>query len=108
GLVNLKNLKSGGPIDMTVKGTNSIEFKDVLVGEVWVCSGQSNMEQRVSESRNPKDAIDKSKNANIRLFFTPKTPNNTPQIELGKWKGPTTWLPCGPDTIANLSAVGYV
>src|SRR5260370_28888516 len=66
-LVNLNNLKPGGPYEMTVTGTNAIQFKDVLVGEVWVCSGQSNMEQRVSDSRNPKDTIGKSKNPNIRL-----------------------------------------
>jgi sialate O-acetylesterase len=106
--VNLKNLKAGGPFEMTVKGSNTIEFKDVLVGEVWVCSGQSNMEWPVSLSRNPKETIAESKNPNIRLFFTPKTPNNdAPQTELGKWKGSTTWLECGPKTVPNFSAVGY-
>ena len=105
--VDLNKLKPGGPYEMTVKGTNTIQFKGVLVGEVWVCSGQSNMEWPMTLSRNPKEDIAKSKNPNIRLFFTPKTPNNTPQTELGKWKGPTTWLPCGPDTVPNFSAVGY-
>jgi len=105
--VNLKDLKAGGPFEMTVKGSNTIEFKDVLVGEVWVCSGQSNMEWSVSGSRNPKETIANSKNSNIRLFFTPKTPNKTPQTELGKWNGPKQWLECGPTTVPNFSAVGY-
>lgn len=106
-IVNLNNLKAGGPYEMTVKGTNTIEFKDVLVGEVWVCSGQSNMEWPMTLSRNPKEDIAKSENSKIRLFFTPKTPNGTPQTELGAWKGPTTWMTCGPKTVPNFSAVGY-
>jgi sialate O-acetylesterase len=105
--VDLNKLQPGGPFDMTVKGSNTIEFKNVLVGEVWVCSGQSNMEWSVNGSRNPQDAIKNSKNPMIRLFFTPKTPNNTPQTELGKWNGPTKWLECGPTTVPNFTAVGY-
>jgi sialate O-acetylesterase len=109
--VNLKNLKPGGPYEMTVQGTNTIQFKDVLVGEVWVCSGQSNMEWPLSASRNPKEAIEKSANANIRLFFTPKPKSTniitTPQTELVPWKAPTKWRACGPETVPNFSAVGY-
>jgi sialate O-acetylesterase len=105
--VDLNKLQAGGPFEMTVKGSNTITFKDVLVGEVWVCSGQSNMEWPVSLSRNPKEAIAESANPKIRLFFTPKTPSNTPQTELGQWKGPTNWLQCGPKTVPNFSAVGY-
>ncbi len=102
--VTLKDLKAGGPFEFMVKGTNTIEFKNVLVGEVWVCSGQSNMEWPVRASRHPKEAIADSKNPLIRLFFTPKKPKDMPQTELG---GPAKWLECGPGTVANFSAVGY-
>src|ERR1700759_4159225 len=47
-MVKLDALKAGGPLEMTVKGKNSITLKNVLVGEVWVCSGQSNMEFQVN------------------------------------------------------------
>jgi sialate O-acetylesterase len=106
--LTLKKLKAGGPFDMTVAASNTIKLTNVLVGEVWVCSGQSNMEWPVTASRDPKNAIANSKNPLIRLFFTPKTPNKAaPQSELGTWKGPTTWLECGPETVPGFSAVGY-
>jgi sialate O-acetylesterase len=105
--VTLENLKAGGPFDFTVRASNTIHFKNVLVGEVWVCSGQSNMEWPLSLSRHPKKDIANSGNPMIRLFFTPKTPNQTPQHDLGKGKEPKTWLECGPKTVPNFSAVGY-
>src|SRR5438105_4635286 len=67
-LVHLENLKAGGPFEMTIEGKNKIRLKHVYVGDVWICSGQSNMEWLLSSSANAKNAIDHSKNANIRLF----------------------------------------
>src|SRR5262245_57814302 len=49
-LVHLQNLRSGGPYELTIVGKNRVEFRNVLVGEVWLCSGQSNMEWSVAES----------------------------------------------------------
>jgi len=49
-LVRLNNLKAGGPFEMTITGNDSITLKNVLVGEVWICSGQSNMEFSLSAS----------------------------------------------------------
>ncbi|MGH7224529.1 MAG: sialate O-acetylesterase, partial [Gemmataceae bacterium] len=63
---------AGGPYEMVIKGNNTITIKDVYVGEVWVCSGQSNMEMALKSTHNAKEAIANAKNANIRLFTVPK------------------------------------
>src|SRR6516162_461870 len=59
---------AGGPYELTIKGKNAITLKDVYVGEVWVCSGQSNMEWPLSATENAKEAIENSTNPQIRLF----------------------------------------
>ncbi|HEV3449249.1 MAG TPA: sialate O-acetylesterase [Gemmataceae bacterium] len=107
-LVHLENLKPGGPFEMTIQGKNKIQFKHVYVGDVWICSGQSNMEWPLSFSANAKDAMEHSRNANIRLFTVPKVPEGAPQADvipqanvLGKW------LECNPQTSGNFSAVAY-
>jgi len=88
---------------LTVSGNNTIELKDVLVGEVWICSGQSNMEWSVSRSMNPKEEIAAADHPNIRLFNVPghitsPTPNDT---------CPGQWQVCSPSTVGGFSAVGY-
>jgi sialate O-acetylesterase len=108
--VDLNNLPVGGPFKLLVEGkTSNIILKDVYVGEVWVASGQSNMEQTVSQSLNPKETLAKSANPMIRLFQVPKTPNARPQTELGTPKDgkAPAWMECGPTTIPNYSAVAY-
>lgn len=102
--VVLENLKPGGPFEFSV---NDTKFKNVLVGEVWVCSGQSNMEWSVAASRDPKETIAAADYPTIRLFQVPKTPTATPQAELGDWKGPKEWMVCSPQTVPGFSAVGY-
>lgn len=110
-LVHLNNLKAGGPFELTVRGgANALTLKDVLVGEVWVCSGQSNMEWSVRQSRDPKETAAKADYPMIRLFQVPKTPAAKPQTELGlgQDKGAQlTWRHCKPDTVIDFSAVGY-
>ncbi|MBI4623691.1 MAG: hypothetical protein HY736_10815 [Verrucomicrobia bacterium] len=69
--VRLKPLKAGGPHVLTVEGTNKLEVKDVLVGEVWLCSGQSNMAFTLSQANNAATAVPASENARIRLFKVP-------------------------------------
>ena len=109
--VQLNNLPAGGPYTITVKGkTSTIVLKDVLVGEVWLASGQSNMEWTVNNSLNPKETIEKSANPMIRYFQVPKTPNGKPQTELGtpaKGGKAPVWQECGPKTAAGFSAVAY-
>ena len=80
--IRLANLKSGGPFPMTIAGDNTIRLKNVYVGEVWVCSGQSNMWWPVSMSGVSPEVIAQSKNARIRIFSVPFRPADTPQQDL--------------------------
>lgn len=101
-LVRLQDLKPGGPYELTITGKNSIRLENVLVGEVWLCSGQSNMEWSVKASADADKNIAASANDRIRLFTVPRTKAETPQTHL---KG--NWSVCGPATVAGFSAVGY-
>ena len=101
-MVRLAALQAGGPYTLTIKGKNTVTLKNVLVGEVWVCSGQSNMEMSVNSSADAKRNIAESKNPMIRLFTVPKNPQPTPQTDVvGKW------VECGPVTVGGFSAVAY-
>lgn len=95
-------LPVGGPYTITVRGSNEVVLDDVLVGEVWVCSGQSNMEWPVNRSDKPDEEIAAAKHPNIRLFHVPKVPAGTPQDDVD-----ATWQVCSPETIPNFSAVAY-
>ncbi|MCC2672570.1 MAG: Sialic acid-specific 9-O-acetylesterase [Armatimonadetes bacterium] len=98
----LKNLTAGGPFQLTVKGENTVEVPNVLVGEVWVCSGQSNMAFALSGAASGSRHIAESKNPMLRLFQVGFNPSDTPVTEV---KG--QWVECGPDTAGKFSAVGY-
>jgi sialate O-acetylesterase len=112
-MVTFEPLKAGGPLSLTAKGKQSgVELTDVLVGEVWICSGQSNMEWSLKQTRDPQDVIANSKNDRIRLFDVPKKPNASPQTALGdpyaeKGRQFGKWLQCEPQTVPTFSAVGY-
>lgn len=88
---------------MTVKGKNTVEFKDILLGEVWICSGQSNMEWAVNGSLNPKEEIAAADHPQIRLFNVPgHVAKPDPETEVrGQWQI------CSPETIPGFTAVGY-
>lgn len=101
-MVRLPSLKAGGPDTMKVTGKNSVVIRDVLVGEVWVCSGQSNMEFPLSASFESKTAIDTAANPNIRLFTVPKLKAEFPVSNVA-----AQWQECNPDTVKGFSAVGY-
>lgn len=95
---------AGGPYQLTIKGKNTIELKDVYVGEVWICSGQSNMEFHLGGAHNAKEAIAHSKNPKIRLFTVPK---NTSDKPLTGFKGQPKWQECDEKSSPSFSAVGY-
>ena len=81
------------PRILTVKGNNEIKLDNVLVGEVWICSGQSNMEWRISQCANSKEEIAAAKYPNIRLFDVPgHTVHPLPQRK-GKENGKYVPLP---------------
>src|SRR5262249_56187194 len=96
----LRPLKEGQPSDMTIAGENTITVHNVLVGEVWVCSGQSNMQFDLAHSANGDRAAVNSGNRMIRLFTVPRHATDSPLTEVkGSWQG------CDPDTTRNFSAV---
>ena len=80
--VELPPAQAGGPHVLTVTGTNSIELQNVLVGEVWLCSGQSNMEMGVSLCLNPEAEIAAANYPQIRLFQIPKKLSAEPHTDL--------------------------
>ena len=74
-MIKLDKLKANAsPSTLTVKGNNEIKLENVLVGEVWICSGQSNMEWSVARCANPKEEIAKANHPKIRLLMCPDTP----------------------------------
>lgn len=103
-MVKLDKLKASAQGQtLTVTGKNKIELSDVLVGEVWICSGQSNMEWSVSSSLNPKEEIAAADHPLIRLFNVPgHTVSPTPNDQC-----PGNWQVCKPETVGGFSAVGY-
>lgn len=100
--VMLKPLKAGGPYTLKVSGKNEIDLKNVLVGEVWVCSGQSNMEFALRGAFEADKAIANSANPNIRIFLVNKARSDTPRDDVK-----AAWKECGPDTVGPTSAVAY-
>jgi sialate O-acetylesterase len=101
-MVRLENLKPGGPFEMSIRGENTLEFKNVFVGEVWICSGQSNMEWPVRASADAEKTIASSRNPLLRLFTVPHNAVSLPtQTVVGRWQE------CGPETVPNFSAVAY-
>ena len=66
--VRLKPLQAGGPFTMTITGDNTITITNLLVGEVWLCSGQSNMEFPLSRAANATDATNSAADPQLRLF----------------------------------------
>ena len=92
----------GGPYTLTIHGKNTLEIKDVYVGEVWVASGQSNMEMHLDGCAGGKEEAANSKNPKIRLFTVPHKVAEEPTTEVqGKW------VECGPDTAGSFSGVAY-
>ena len=100
--VMLAPLAVGGPYTMTVKGSNEITFEDVLVGEVWICSGQSNMQWSVNAANDPDLEKAAAKFPKIRLITVPNVGTQEPQ-----WDFKGKWETCSPETVGSFSAVGY-
>lgn len=93
---------SSQPADLSIAGENTLRFSDVLVGEVWVASGQSNMDFSLKHASTGSEAISKAGNPNLRLFKVVYRTAETPSSELeGKWDA------ASPESAANFSAVAY-
>jgi len=92
----------GQGLKLEVKGSNELVFNDVVVGEVWLCSGQSNMAWTVQDSNDAAEAIAQAKLPAIRLFTVGKRISWEPETEQGG-----RWVVCSPETVKRFSAVGY-
>lgn len=100
--VMLDPVKAGGPYKLTVQADQTRTFTDVLVGEVWLCSGQSNMQWSVRQANDPDLEIRTANFPNIRLITVPQVGTQEPQYD---FKG--QWQACSPETVPDFSAVGY-
>jgi sialate O-acetylesterase len=100
--VKLPALPAGGPHELTVNGKNTLKLSGILVGEVWLCSGQSNMEMGVGMVQNAKAEIAAADFPQIRLFCVPHRPSGLPVPDVD-----AAWKPCTPQTIAQVGWGGF-
>ena len=102
-MVKLDEESAGGPFVLVIKGKNTITIKDVLVGEVWICSGQSNMEFSVRGAINADKDIASANYPMIHHFAVPKDVSAMPKNDItgGEWKV------CSPQTVGDFTAVGF-
>jgi sialate O-acetylesterase len=100
-------LKAGTGYTLTAKGKNTVELKNVAVGEVWICSGQSNMEWSVNISEDPDKVKAGAKHPNLRLFTVQKRTAPRPITDMNDLGHFTKWVECSPETVGTFSAVAY-
>ena len=101
-MVRLTPLEVGDAFDVTVAGKNTITLKNVLVGDVWLASGQSNMEWAVSNVTNVQQEIAEANYPALRMFTVKKGVADEPQTEASG-----QWQEANPANVARFSAVGY-
>lgn len=98
----LPPMEAGGPFQLRVAGSETIAFEDVMVGEVWICSGQSNMQFLLSSAQDAEQEMAAADYPQLRYFTVNRTAKLAPQPDT-----PGQWRCCDPAAAANLSAVGY-
>jgi sialate O-acetylesterase len=100
--VGIGPFPAGGPHEMTISGKQQIVLNNILVGEVWVGSGQSNMEWPLQNAKNGAEEVSKANYPEIHLFTVSRTTALTPRDDVeGRW------VVCSPDTVGGFSAVAY-
>lgn len=101
--VDITTPAAGGPYEIVVQGWNRITISDVLIGEVWVCSGQSNMEWTARNGINDaKEHTAKATNKELRLFSVTHRAANHPNYDIDG-----RWVVCSPEAMFDFSAIGY-
>ena len=100
--VEMKDLPPGGPYDMTIAGSASVTLRDVLVGDVWVGAGQSNMEMTLKETSDAKKSISLAQAPKIRLFLQSHAMAGKPAEE-----AQGHWVVCSPETAGDFPAAAY-
>ena len=99
----LKTPYAGGPYFITIAGTDKLILSNVMIGEVWICAGQSNMEMSANWGiKNGEEEVKSACYTNIRLFNENKRFNESPQVDCSG-----NWEECSPATMRTFSAVGY-
>lgn len=94
---------AGGPYSITFKSWNTVVIDNVMIGEVWLCSGQSNMEwSALNNNKQAMEEAPKATNTQIRFFHIPKTTSEYPQDDVH-----ASWVVCNPEDMKKFSAVGY-
>lgn len=102
--VSIPTPKAGGPYTIYIKGQNELTIDDVLIGEVWICSGQSNMEWSANSGIDgQEEEVAKANYQQIRFFQVPRATAEYPQEDLRSG----SWVVCTPETMRSFSAVGY-
>lgn len=102
-LITLPSHNAGGPYNITIKGSNTIQLTNVLYGDLWLCGGQSNMQFAVSEAKNKEQDSSKYNNNNIRLFTAGLAIDYVPSDTLSSGE----WKICDANSVQHFSAVGY-
>ncbi|MDX1946489.1 MAG: sialate O-acetylesterase [Pirellulaceae bacterium] len=112
--VKIATPAAGGPHELKVKGKNEVTLKDVLIGEVWIASGQSNMEWTVAQSANPAEEAKNAQHPQIRMIKVGRNPSDKPQEDFKFVPNPpgakdltSGWAVCQPETASQFSACGY-
>lgn len=99
-LLSLRTPQAGGPHRLVFQANERIELEDVYSGEVWICSGQSNMDWHVAQSENPEATIAEATDSLLRLFDVRDGISTSPADDVVGH-----WVPCSPETISTFSAV---
>ena len=99
---DLPAMDAGGPHVISIRGKNTVTISDVLIGEVWLCAGQSNMEFGVGAVLNHPQEVAQANFPKIRLCIVPHTVADNPATDV-----PVTWAACSPETVPKFSGVGY-
>ncbi len=102
-MVKIGPFAAGGPHEMQVRGKNEITVKNVLVGEVWLCSGQSNLIFRVGQNTDAQEVAAKADTPRIRMLVVGRDVASKPLDDVE----PARWVECSPRTVGGFSAVGY-
>ena len=102
-VAEVKTPAAGGPYTITIKGRNEIQLEDVMIGEVWVCGGQSNMEWSADQGlKQAKEESPNATNQKIRFFYVPKSTSATLQDDVS-----AKWVVCNPQDMLHFSTIGY-
>lgn len=101
-VTTLSSMKAGGPYTMQIISSDTLTLNNIMIGDVWVCSGQSNMFFKTGEAKNADQELANANYPAIRLFTVSTTIATAPQSDVK-----AKWVVCNPQTVKDFSAVGY-